>query len=74
MKREPVTKEEFEQYLKDYPRPLERDVAFMAEPPWVSYNDFTLASGWPDSVVASHSFEDRVGHVKTRFEVWKDVK
>jgi hypothetical protein len=56
-----VTKEEFEVFVKAYPRPLEFDVAAMFEPPLCTYNDFTLGD-WPASVVASYeqftSYED----------------
>jgi hypothetical protein len=54
----PVTKEEFEKFILSYPRPLDRDVAQMCEPPVVTYNDFSLGV-WPQSVVARHTFEGR---------------
>ena len=47
-----ATKEEFEEFIKNYPRKLERDVFGAAEPPAISYNDFELANRWPYSVVA----------------------
>ncbi len=47
-----VAKSEFEKFLSNYPRPLERDVFGACEPPAVSYNDFQLAAKWPYSVVA----------------------
>ena len=53
----PVTLREFEQFILMYPRPLDRDVARMCEPPEVTFNDFTLGN-WPESIVAKHSFED----------------
>jgi hypothetical protein len=52
----PVTKEQFEQFIQSYPRPLNRNVALMCEPPVVTYNDFSLGM-WPASVVARHTFE-----------------
>jgi hypothetical protein len=52
----PVTRDEFEQFVTTYPRVLERDVARMAEPPVVTYNDFSLGN-WPESIVARHTFE-----------------
>lgn len=48
-----VTKEEFEEFIRNYPRKLERDVCGICDPPAVSYNDFELANRWPYSVVAS---------------------
>jgi hypothetical protein len=52
-----VTREAFEQFIVSYPRPLERDVAKMCEPPVVTYNDFSLGQ-WPASIVARHTFEE----------------
>ncbi len=48
-----VSKEEFLEFLKAYPRPLTVDVYAVCEPPLVTYNDFELANRWPYSVVAS---------------------
>lgn len=48
-----VTKEEFMEFIKNYPRKLERDVCGISDPPAVSYNDFELANRWPYSTVAS---------------------
>lgn len=48
-----VTKEEFQEYIRNYPRKLDRDVFGACEPPSVTYNDFELADRWPYSVVAS---------------------
>lgn len=48
-----VSKDEFVEFIKDYPRRLVRDVFGACDPPAVSYNDFTLANRWPHSVVAS---------------------
>lgn len=48
-----VTRQEFEDFIKNYPRPLERDCFGAFEPPLITYNDFALADRWPDSVVAS---------------------
>lgn len=47
-----VTREEFNEFLKNYPRSLEVDVCGIYEPPCISYNDFELADRWPYSVVA----------------------
>lgn len=48
-----VSKDEFKEFIKNYPRHLERDVFGACDPPAVSYNDFALANRWPHSVVAS---------------------
>lgn len=48
-----VTEEEFKEFLKNYPRRLERDVCGWGEPPTVTYNDFELANRWPYSIVAT---------------------
>ena len=47
-----VTKKEFEEYIKNYPRELVVDCTLTSDPPVVSYNDFALANHWPYSVVA----------------------
>lgn len=47
-----VSKVEFDAFVKNYPAPLERDVAAMFEPPLLTFNDFRRAPNWPESVVA----------------------
>jgi len=47
-----VTKEEFEKFISTYPNTLQTDVAHFFEPPIKTWNDFTMANKWPDSVVA----------------------
>ena len=53
-----VTKQEYVDFINNYPRPLVRDVTGICEPPYVSYNDFELADRWHYSVVASTSLYD----------------
>ena len=48
-----VSKAEFDEFLKNYPRALDCDVFKACDPPAVSYNDFALANRWPYSIVAS---------------------
>ena len=48
-----VSKEEFDAFLKQYPRKLVGDVYGVCEPPAISYNDFELANRWPYSIVAN---------------------
>lgn len=56
-----VSKEEFDKFVKTYPRELCCDVWGACEPPLVTYNDFTLGN-WPDSVVArTWAYSDKVG-------------
>lgn len=45
-----VSREEFENFIKSYPRKLEKDWYM----DWFSYNDFTLGN-WPGSMVAMKS-------------------
>ena len=46
-----VSKNEFLDFLRSYPRKLEVDVCGVSEPALMTYNDFQLGV-WPDSVVA----------------------
>ena len=48
-----VTKDEFINFIQNYPRPLKTDIYAVCEPPFLTYNDFALANRWPHSVVAS---------------------
>ena len=48
-----VSEKEFYDFIRNYPRKLERDVCGISDPPAVSYNDFELADRWPYSIVAS---------------------
>lgn len=48
-----VSKEEFEKFIKNYPRKLTCNCSGISEPPAISYNDFELANRWPHSVVAN---------------------
>lgn len=64
----PATQAEFEAFVSNFPRHLERDVICFCEPPLVQYNDFTLGN-WPASVVASHRFEDREATRPCKWEV-----
>jgi hypothetical protein len=47
-----VTEEEFEKFIKEYPRPLKKDITGIFEPPLMTFNDFSLDPFWPGSVVA----------------------
>lgn len=57
-----VTREEFDDFLKNYPRSLKRNVCGISDPPSVTYNDFELANCWPYSVVArTWAYSDKPG-------------
>lgn len=47
-----VTKEEFDNFISNYPRPLMYSALTICCPEKGQYNDFTLGN-WPESVVAS---------------------
>jgi hypothetical protein len=63
-----VTQDEFEHFITTYPRVLDRNVAMMAEPPVVTFNDFTLGK-WPASIVARHTFDGREARVPSGWAV-----
>lgn len=48
-----VSKQEFLNFIKNYPRKLEVDCCGISDPPNITYNDFELANRWPYSIVAS---------------------
>lgn len=48
-----VQPSELKEYVDNYPRPLEIDVAQMYEPPLKTWNDFSNGKVWPQSVVAA---------------------
>lgn len=68
MKTATCTKQQFDDFLAAYPRPLKRDAYFVCDPPFISYNDFELGN-WPDSIVASHSFDDMQGKTPSGWAV-----
>jgi hypothetical protein len=47
-----VSKAGFDQYISCYPKPLERDITHICEPPMLTYNDFSEGKVWPQSIVA----------------------
>ena len=46
-----VSREEYQAFVENYPRKLIKDVCAIAEPPLITFNDFTLGH-WPKSIVA----------------------
>ena len=51
--RKKVSKQEFLNFIENYPRKLEIDYCGISEPPSITYNDFELANRWPYSIIAS---------------------
>lgn len=51
--RQKVSKAEFFDFIRNYPRNLEVDICGISDPPLKTYNDFTISDQWPGSVVAS---------------------
>lgn len=68
MKRK-VSKEEFNNFITGYPKPLEKDVYAVVDPPILSFNDFSDGKVWPESVVAFISLgADQYGRFATKEE------
>jgi hypothetical protein len=62
-KLENVTKEQFEEFLKNYPRPLLYDYYGVCMPPLITYNDRKIADKFPNSIVAlTYAYEDESKH------------
>jgi len=58
-----VSKQDFDDFIRNYPRPLERDCFGAYDPPLITYNDFQLANRYPYSVVAStYAYSDDPSH------------
>jgi hypothetical protein len=56
---------EFQNFIRDYPNELDRDVCAISEPPLISYNDFTTGLVWPESMVAkTHDGDPREYWIK----------
>lgn len=53
-----VSREEFEAFIANYPRPLARSHHYICTPTMVDYNDFTLGA-WPYSSVAKTWINDQ---------------
>jgi hypothetical protein len=64
----PCTKAEFDAFVAAYPRPLDRDVTGICEPPMVSYNDFTLGV-WPESMVAAYHMGYRLKDAPSGYRI-----
>ena len=75
-KMEMCTREEFEEFIKNYPNELHEDFFMDA----YSYNDFSLADFWPDTMVAMafpawyEDEEDEFKIAKNMDEVFASMK
>lgn len=49
-----VTKEEFEVFISNYPRPLEKNVDTRGDPAVLGYHDFSLSKDASEARVARH--------------------
>ena len=47
-----VTESEFNNFIKEYDKRLEKDVFRACDPPFLTYNDFSADKIWPESIVA----------------------
>lgn len=62
IKNKSVSYDEFNDFINNYPRELDRDVFGAYDPPLITYNDFELANRWPYSVVAwTYYYDDEPG-------------
>ena len=60
--KEKVSKQEFLNFIENYPRKLEIDCCGISDPPSITYNDFELANRWPYSIIAStFAYDDNPG-------------
>lgn len=51
---EKVSEEEFKSFICKYPNKLDVDCWGACEPPLISYNDFSIATHFPNSIIAKH--------------------
>ena len=49
-----VTEEQFKEFVSNYPNKLDVDCCGISDPPLVTYNDFSIATHWPWSIVAEY--------------------
>lgn len=49
---EQVTEAQYSEFIRSYPRPLDRNVTAICEPPMENFNDFSNGKTWPESMVA----------------------
>ena len=67
-----VTRQEFDDYIKNYPRKLETHFVGMINPPILEYHDFTLGNV-PESCVARTNYWDQVDEYGVRYFGWLDL-
>lgn len=56
-----VTKEEFENFIKNYPSKLEEHWIFFCTPAIITWNDFSAGRKYPETIVAkTYDYSDPV--------------
>jgi hypothetical protein len=63
-----VTCEEFERFILNYPRALDRAVTRFMETPVVMFHDYSIGP-WPISIVARHTFSEQDQNVPCGWRV-----
>ncbi len=51
-----VSKEEFENFIKSYPRQLQRHVVTIVEPYCITYNDFSNGQTYPETSIVAKTW------------------
>lgn len=76
MKLAPCTREEFDGFMNQYPRALEKSVLGFCDPPVVEYHDFTLGADLPVTLVARYRWENATDpeQRKSDFSIWKEAE
>lgn len=67
-----VTKDEFFDFIKTYPTPLESHTHRICSPVMISYNDFILYKSWPESMVAKYYYDEQFGKPTQYYLVSKE--
>lgn len=68
-----VSKNEYLEFIKNYPKPLEFDCTGICEPPLGTYNDSSDGKMWPESIVAKEirNWLDENGKVDNTNALWE---
>ena len=51
-----VSKKEFEKFIKEYPKPLDRFVVTMVEPCCIVYNDYSDGRTYPETSIVAKTW------------------
>ena len=57
-----VTKDEFDDFIVSYGKPLSQDILRICEPPVLTYYDTSDGKRWPDSVIAKVTLDEAGGY------------